>query len=621
MTPHLTENQIMKYSFNLNDPAETENIAAHLNDCPRCRKALENLKTKFSGLDLLAGKAGVSEDLIAKTLAGAKKTSRTKIIPLPVWITAAAAVLIMGISILLNTPGSEKTRSLPRQFAKDIPAKREKFDSDFKSSIAADEVADMRAVAVVAEKPAPVKSEEFAAGLISEQPPFAPASAIELVTLPRRDDVQITIYNSADLTLVRERRNLTLKTGWNWLQFMWANTLIDPTSLSLQPLDHADKIDIQQLVYPARLKDVGRWLIRSDVTGQVPFEITYFTSGLSWRAFYMGTLTGDEKSMTLAGYVRVQNNSGEDYEDAQTRLIVGKIHLLDKIADLARRKYPYGSGAQRIDWYLHDKNGDAIEEFEDSEKGVLLGDMGGVGGAFHGGIAVKQIKKQGLSEYFLYTIEGTETIPNRWSKRLPSFEIEDIPVKSLYKYDEDRYGGRTIRYVSFANDEEHELGQTPIPNGAVKIYRNIDEEKNLSYVGGTGIKYIPVDEDIELNLGPARLVSVEPVLMDFKTENILYDRKGNITGFDELRTWKIKTINTRKLPVDVEITRNFNTGYWTMQFDEKNISCKKHDASHARFELTLKPRTKEEFTYTVTTYHGDREQSFNSIIERSEQIK
>jgi len=69
-----------------------------------------------------------------------------------------------------------------------------------------------------------------------EMPPFAPASAIELVVLPRRQDVQLTIYNAADLTLVREKRNLTLKRGWNWLQFMWANTLIDPTSLSLEPM-------------------------------------------------------------------------------------------------------------------------------------------------------------------------------------------------------------------------------------------------------------------------------------------------------------------------------------------------------------------------------------------------
>ena len=30
--------------------------------------------------------------------------------------------------------------------------------------------------------------------------------------------------------------------------------------------------------------------------------------------------------------LRVLNNSGEDYEDAQTRLIVGKVHILDEIA-------------------------------------------------------------------------------------------------------------------------------------------------------------------------------------------------------------------------------------------------------------------------------------------------
>ncbi len=58
---------------------------------------------------------------------------------------------------------------------------------------------------------------------------------VDLVTLPSRDTVQLTIYNSADLTLVRESRNLTLKNGGNKLQFSWANTLIDPTSLEMLP--------------------------------------------------------------------------------------------------------------------------------------------------------------------------------------------------------------------------------------------------------------------------------------------------------------------------------------------------------------------------------------------------
>ncbi|MHC4985527.1 MAG: hypothetical protein ACYTFO_05155, partial [Planctomycetota bacterium] len=42
---------------------------------------------------------------------------------------------------------------------------------------------------------------------------WATASNIDLVTLPGRDSVQLTIYNSEDITLVKETRNVTLKEG------------------------------------------------------------------------------------------------------------------------------------------------------------------------------------------------------------------------------------------------------------------------------------------------------------------------------------------------------------------------------------------------------------------------
>ncbi|GAJ24146.1 unnamed protein product, partial [marine sediment metagenome] len=80
---------------------------------------------------------------------------------------------------------------------------------------------------------------------------------VDLVTLPTRDTVQLTIYNSADMTLVRESRALTLKDGENKLQFSWANTLIDPTSLEMLPLADVDKIDIADLTYPPRVRNLG----------------------------------------------------------------------------------------------------------------------------------------------------------------------------------------------------------------------------------------------------------------------------------------------------------------------------------------------------------------------------
>ena len=54
---------------------------------------------------------------------------------------------------------------------------------------------------------------------------------INVDTVPDRDSVQLTIYNSVDLTMVRETRFLTFRKGVNHLEFSWANTLIDPTSV------------------------------------------------------------------------------------------------------------------------------------------------------------------------------------------------------------------------------------------------------------------------------------------------------------------------------------------------------------------------------------------------------
>lgn len=440
----------------------------------------------------------------------------------------------------------------------------------------------------------------------ADESPAPPAGAIELVTLPKRENVQLTIYNSADLTLVRESRKIVLKRGWNWLQYSWSNTLIDPTSLSLEPKEQKDKIDIQALVFPPRQRELGRWLIHSEYSGPVPFEITYLTSGLTWRSFYMGTLSEDEKSMGIKGYVRVSNNSGEDYAEAQTRLVVGQVHLIDMIADLARRQYPYDSPRPYI---MRDINGDfsmgyLMEKEKTADLEVL--DMPQAAKQLSQ-LGQKQIIKEGLSEYFLYSIEGTENIENQWSKRLLSFEADDIKVESLYKYDEGRYGSLTIRFIKLANDEEHNLGDTPLPDGNVKIYGLEDKEGHLSYVGGTNVKYIPVNEEVEMNLGAARLVEVMPTLMDLKTEHYIFDPNNIISGWEEIRTWKIEITNTRQLPVTIEITRDFGTSYWTLKSE---TPYDKYDATRIRYNMSIEPRTKKEIEYTVTTYHGKRQDEY-----------
>ena len=431
---------------------------------------------------------------------------------------------------------------------------------------------------------------------------------VDLVTLPARDTVQLTIYNSADLTLARESRALTLQEGTNALQFSWADTLIDPTSLEMLPKAHAGEIDIAELVYPPRVRNLGLWNIASEIGGKVPVEISYLTSGLSWRAFYMGTLAPDEKTMRLQAYVRVTNNSGEDYENAQVRLIVGQVHLLDEIVALARRQYPYGSPVGLVGDDLRLGKGFAAKrEMEEA--------------TFFHAVALdaaepmeaKQIVKEGLSEYFLYTIEGTETIPNGWSKRLSSFEVDAVPVVNLYKFEEQRYGPNVMRFLSFANDAEHDLGTTPIPGGVLKVYRDVGRRAHLSYVGQSAFKYIPVNEDVELNLGAVRDVVVEPVLKNFKTDSYRFDRRGNVAGWDEIRAFEIQVRNARDIRVKVEVQRHFDTPYWTLVKTGEIDEFEKVDSTTVKFTLQLPPRSQKTFSYTLTTYQGTRREDWSRL--------
>src|SRR5579862_3361040 len=92
---------------------------------------------------------------------------------------------------------------------------------------------------------------------------ISPGRNVDLSTVPNRDSVQLTIYNSEDLTLVRETRKVTFKKGVNPLQFSWANTLIDPTSVDLKFVGNADKLELLDTTFPHDKPQMLYWNVQS----------------------------------------------------------------------------------------------------------------------------------------------------------------------------------------------------------------------------------------------------------------------------------------------------------------------------------------------------------------------
>jgi hypothetical protein len=422
----------------------------------------------------------------------------------------------------------------------------------------------------------------------------APAASarINVVTLPERDTVQLTIYNSVDLTLVKETRHLTFRKGLNKLEFSWANTLIDPTSVEFKALTQADAVEVLDVSFPPRVTNTLEWRINSEVSGDVTVEIRYFTSGIRWTAEYLAEAAQSEKLMGLTGQVRVTNNSGEDYENAQVRLVVGVIRLVEEIADLARQKAGREAGEKDVNLWADNLN--------DRRKAELSFGMMTDGFAVAGAMAQKQVIKEGLSEYFLYTVEGKDTIPNTWSKRLPSFKASEVPITSYYKFEKEFYGDEVRRFYRFTNSTPSKLGAEPLPDGSVYALRISSADQLYGFVGRTAVKYIPVNEAVELELGRDQEVLVKPRLMGWEKVDVQFDNNGDIKGWTIRETWQIELQNSKEIDAMLDIRRSF-PGDWSLDTQAK---YEKVDANKAKFIVPLKPREKQTITYQLSTRYG-----------------
>ncbi len=445
------------------------------------------------------------------------------------------------------------------------------------------------------------------------------AENVDLSTVPTRNTVQLTIYNSEDLTLVRETRKVSFKPGANPLQFSWANTLIDPTSVELRFLTHKDKLTLLDSTFPHAKPQMVYWNIQSELDGEAMVEITYFTSGISWSADYLCIANPAETDMRLEGFVRVHNNSGEEYEDAQVRLVVGRINLVQKIAELARI------------------TPQQVKDMEDNERASFK--RPALRKAMEKSAIMapesrleepKQVIKEGLGEYFIYTIEGTETIRNGWSKRMRSLEAPKIPFKIQYRYRPVEYGDQLVRMYLLTNDKDSKLGTTPLPDGVVRVFRENGRD-GLSFLVAQPVKYIPIGDKIELNLGPDPEVIFELIKLRTWRDNLWVQLHGasvfrkvgepsvaievnsSVVGWDDHTLYTQRVRNYTKKPIDLEVRRNF-PGHVVFRTE---LPAKNHDYQTVEYTATVQPAEKVNLLYEIIQHQGWLAKQNNIVIEKA----
>ncbi len=244
--------------------------------------------------------------------------------------------------------------------------------------------------------------------------------------------------------------------------------------------------------------------------------------------------------------------------------------------------------------------------------------------------APKKIVKEGLSEYFIYTIEGTETIHSGWSKRMRSFEGATVPFKIQYRYREPEYGPRLVRMYLLANDKDSHLGTTPLPDGTVRVFRENGRD-GLSFLVAQAIKYVPIGDKIELNLGPDPEVIFElvplkvlrdaiwvqirelNVFREVGAPGVEIEVNSTVAGWDDHTLYNQRVRNYSAKSIEVEVRR-------TLPGDvvfRSGLEAKNHDYQTVEYRAAVKAGEKADLLYELIRRQGHNAKQNNVTIEKA----
>ena len=81
------------------------------------------------------------------------------------------------------------------------------------------------------------------------------------------------------------------------------------------------------------------WKLENRGSDAQRVEASYLTSNMNWSADYVLTVSRDEKSADLDGWVTLVNNSGAAYNNARLQLVAGNVHRIENMLPICSRIY------------------------------------------------------------------------------------------------------------------------------------------------------------------------------------------------------------------------------------------------------------------------------------------
>ena len=296
---------------------------------------------------------------------------------------------------------------------------------------------------------------------------------------------------------------------------------------------------------PSNLRDRPTLSVLLDAAGgKQSVELSYLTSGVSWKADYVANLSTDGKQLDLNGWVTLTNRSGAAFDNATLQLVAGTVNRVRSAQP--QLAYAMAAPAPRA------KSMEATQE--------------------------------ALMDFHLYSFERPTSIADNQTKQLALLSASAVPVRREYllagndwiyreRYSQSGQVGQKLKPAIFVEfDNKAPLGK-PLPAGVVRVYAK-DSKGAAQFVGEDRIEHTAKNEKLKLRLGEAFDITAERKQTSYK----------RIADNVSESAWRIELRNAKDEPVTVKVQEPL-PGDWEVTQESQKHS--KESARVAAWNVTV----------------------------------
>ena len=282
------------------------------------------------------------------------------------------------------------------------------------------------------------------------------------------------------------------------------------------------------------------WELASDEDKSINAELTYITSGFSWKPIYTLTINGDDSKATLDVNAEISNNTNVSLFATNISVVEGNVPLQSKSKSVS---------------YQMIESRNAMDN------------------------------RSALGDFYIFDIGLNIKLDSMQSVQLPLMDKREITYdkKYVFQNSERDQGDEPLSIeVSFENSASNNL-ELPLPSGVLFLYEK-DDLNSMRFIGRNSLTQLYKGGVAILDGGKAFDIIGKRRILNF-------DRQKN----SEESTISLQILNTSDKSIKVKAVENI-FGDWVIK--ESSSMYIKEDASTIFFPLEIEPGQSELITYT-----------------------